>query len=247
MRNLIIIISVVFIAVIALSYLYFSNLKRMPSGDHPPDPHMDVLADNESQEPQHAPVWTFELNADPIGKPAVFWLNHTQRFILLQDAYHILYAVSDDGEKLWNAQLSGEIVGSIHQLADSSLVFTTPERLYRIDKDGDPFRGFSLRLTQRATGIGAYPIEDKQHIRIDVQTGDRIHTYDGTGKRLQTRNYHREDTLYANRDDETTLRGSTDRFTVVCDSLFYVGPLRDDEEDYLLCGNQHTLYCYRAE
>src|SRR5690606_39683294 len=62
----------------------------------------------------------FDLNAEPANEPAVFLLNDAHRFVLVQDAYHILYAVSANGEKLWNAQLPGAIVGKIHQLPDSS-------------------------------------------------------------------------------------------------------------------------------
>src|SRR5690606_31621564 len=99
----------------------------------------------------YTPVWSFALNARLSNKPIVYDLDSTNRFILVQDAYHILYAISANGQQLWNAQLPGPILGSIQQLADLSLVFTTPQRLYRIDTEGDPIPGFSLQLPQKAT------------------------------------------------------------------------------------------------
>lgn len=249
MRSLIVVISVVFIAVIVTSYLYFSNLgKGKPSKQE----GIEIAASDMAVPPEAsgypAPFWAFDLNAEPVNKPIVCVLDDTHRFILIQDSYHILYAISASGEKLWNAQLPGTILGNIHQLSDSSLLFTTAERLYRIDKEGDPLPGFSLQLPQKATDDGATAsYENSGNVRIDVQSSNRVLSFDGRGRRLQNRNSHIEavgNTPDENREVQSDLRNS---LPTGCGPLFYFGPLSGDEVNYLLCGNDQKLVCYRYD
>lgn len=249
MRNLIIITSAVFIAIIVTSYFYFSNLRKNEEfkQDDTEITEVDAAeADGISGYP--APLWTFDLNADPINKPGVFSLDDIRQFVLVQDAYHILYAISESGEKLWNAQLPGAIVGGIRQLSDSSLLFTTADRLYRIDKEGDPLPGFSLHLPQKATDDGATAsYENSGNVRIDVQAGNRILSFDGRGRRLQTRSSHTEaagNTPDENQEVQTDLR---DSLPTGCGPLFYFGPLSGKEVNFLLCGNDQKLVCYRYD
>jgi len=249
MRNLIIITSAVFIAIIVTSYVYFSNLRKNEESEQDGIEITDVnaaVADGTSAYP--APLWTFNLNAEPINKPGVFSLDDIRQFVLVQDAYHILYAISESGEKLWNAQLPGAIVGGIHQLSDSSLLFTTAERLYRIDKEGDPLPGFSLQLPQKATDDGAKAsYENSGNVRIDVQAGNRVLSFDGHGRRLQTQRSLTAaagDTFDENQEVQTNLR---DSLPTGCGPLFYFGPLSGEEINYLLCGNDQKLVCYRYD
>lgn len=249
MRNLIIITSAVFIAIIVTSYFYFSNLGKSEGSRQEDAEITDVdttTAGGTSGYP--APLWTFDLNAEPVNKPRVFFLDDVRRFVLVQDAYHILYAISASGEKLWNAQLPGVIVGSIRQLSDSSLLFTTAERLYRIDKEGDPLPGFSLRLPQKATEDGATAsYASRGDVRIDVQAGNRILSFDGRGKRLQTggsRENGASDDAERNQDAQAD---PGDSLPTGCGPLFYYGPLSGEEVNYLLCGNDRKLVCYRYD
>jgi len=245
MRNLIIVTSAVFIAIVVVSYVYFSNLSEIEQYGQEDIDIIDRAADSVDKmvtdgiTENLSPLWTFKLNAEPTSKPGVFLLDDTQRFVLVQDAYHILYAVSANGEKLWNAQLPGAIVGSIQQLADSSLLFTTTERLYRIDRAGDPLTGFSLPLPQKATGSGATAsYQDKDEIRIDVQAGSRIFSFDGRGRRIPSRNAHPA--------LDIQVPPGTDS-PVDCGPFAYYGPLLTEETNYLLCGNEGKLSCFRYD
>lgn len=249
MRNLIIITSAVFIAIVVTSYFYFSSLEKneqFKEEDTEITGVDTVITGNTSG--YQAPLWVFDLNAEPVSKPAVFFFDEIRRFILVQDAYHILYAISANGEKLWNAQLPGAIVGNIHQLSDSSLLFTTAERLYRIDNEGDPLPGFSLRLPQKATKGGATAsYENRGNIRIDVEAGNRILSFDDRGRHLQTRSDRNEVNSAAGGDSSQT-HPNVDLPTG-CGPLFYYGPLLEDEVNYLLCGknDEQKLFCYRAD
>lgn len=250
MRNLIIITSVVFIAIVVTSYVYFSNLEKKDQLWQEGGEIADVDTSAADATAQHAvPLWTFDLNAEPANEPAVFLLNDAHRFVLVQDAYHILYAVSANGEKLWNAQLPGAIIGKIHQLPDSSLLFTTAERLYRIDNEGDPLPGFSLQLPQRATESGATPAyENNGDVRINVQAGNRILSFDGRGKRLQIRS-NRANLATAGIDEYPPQNSPVDSLPTGCGPLSYYGPLVGNEANYLLCGkdDDRRLYCYRYD
>src|SRR5690606_7452322 len=190
MRNLIIITSFVFIAVVVTSYMYFSNLgnKGEPLGlDEVEVVEADQMQKTEETTETTVPLWTFDLNAASARKPSVFSLEDGHRIILIEDAYHILYAISENGEKLWNAQLPGPIVGNILQVDGSNLLFSTTERLYYIDSTGDPLPGFSLKLPRKATDEGVtVSYENNGKARIDVKAGNRILSFDDRGRHLGT-------------------------------------------------------------
>ena len=190
-------------------------------------------------------LWTFDLNGGAIAPPSVHRDTDSTYFILVQDAYHIIHAISPDGQKLWNAQLPGPIVDHIVQLSDHSLVFTTAERLYRIDTEGDPLPGFSLKLPQQATRgtVVTRPLEDGT-VRIQVGTGRHDLTYDGRGDLL------RRETHPRNAGGKNGDRDEADR-TIAnlphgCGPLAYAGPLYNDDQRYLLCSkDDRKLYCFR--
>lgn len=246
MRNLIIGISAVFIAIIAVSYFYFSRLDERHMVTEPPVAQSDSTGVmNLEQESAHneGTLWEFRLNSGAITAPSVHLNSDSSRFILVQDAYHILHAISADGQKLWNAQLPGPIIDSISQLADLSLVFTTAERLYRIDTDGDPLPGFSLRLPQRAIhGIATSGPSSDGGIHIEVIGNRQIMSYDGRGRLLWQQRRSNSDRADDTEQSATNTLGDLPND---CSPLAYIGPLYDDNQQYLLCGKPDgNLYCF---
>lgn len=243
MRNLIITISVLFVTIIAASYFYFSNLgentRAQPDENEPDEAY---VAQGKLPAGGNA-LWTFDLNGGAITNPSVQQYEDSARFILVQDAYHILHAISPAGEKLWNAQLPGPIIDSITQLPDQSLVFTTADRLYRIDTYGDPFPGFSLTLPQQATH-GAVATSDRDGTVLIEVTGRRqVLAYDGRGRlfRRQARVARTDPGDTADDADDSLLRNIPDD----CGPLVYVGPLYNDSQLYVLCGkNDQKLHCF---
>lgn len=246
MRNIIIATSIVFIAVIVASYLYFSNLSqdRLVVRDETEKTEADQpLGDDASI--QQTPLWSFDLNAPLLNTPIVLAKDSVEQFILVQDAYYILYAIAVSGEQLWNAQLPGPILGSILQLADLTLVFTTAERLYRVDTGGDPLPGFSLRLPQRATERGAtVSHESTKNLRIDVAAGSRLLSFDGRGRLLQTRKAVENKAIDKNQAIQADTSFSLPQG---CGPFTYYGQL-SGAGNYLLCGkSDRKLYCYRYD
>ena len=240
MRNLIIGISVLFVAIIAVSYFYFSDLAEKDAADQASGILGETEAVSTEQNANDGALWTFDLNGGAINSPSVHRDTDNTYFILVQDAYHIIHAISPDGRKLWNAQLPGPIIDRIVQLSDYSLVFTTAERLYRIDTEGDPLPGFSLQLPQRATR-GAVVIRQPEDgpARIQVGTGKHNLAYDGRGN-LLGRETHSQDAETNESDlDEAALPHG-------CGPLAYAGPLYNDGQRYLLCSkDDRKLYCFR--
>lgn len=257
MRNLIIGISAVFIAIIVVSYFYFSGLSEkgvvMESSattseetkESEPAATENTSAGTESQRGDGS-LWIFRLNSGPITAPSVHLYGDSSRFILVQDAYHILHAISADGEKLWNAQLPGPIVDSISQLPDRSLVFATADRLYRIDTEGDPLPGFSLKLPQRATQhvIATGQPGDEASVRIEVIGSRQIMSYGGRGKLLRSETRSSGDR--ANDENRLADNNALSNLPNNCSPLAYIGPLYNDDQQYLLCGRPDGgLYCFR--
>ncbi|MGV3761446.1 hypothetical protein [Parapedobacter sp.] len=240
MRNLIIVISLVFIAIIAVSYFYFSNLAEKDTTRLP-----EIASEEAVGTPEEPPasdkgiLWTFELNGGAINRPSIHRYDDSMRFILIQDAYHILHAISPRGQKLWNAQLPGPIVDSISQLTDGSLVFTTAERLYRIDTEGDPLPGFSLTLPQRATQ-GAIATGEGP-VRIEVETSRQVLSYDGRGRLLRRQARNLSD--HTDETDEPAPTAAT--LPHGCGPFAYIGTLDGSSQRYLLCGkDDRKLYCF---
>lgn len=242
----------VFIAIIAVSYFYFSGLDEKgiveESSIVQDDSRDNMPVEEAAPEPatgDNSTLWTFRLNGGAIAAPSVHQNSDSTRFILVQDAYHILHAISADGQKLWNAQLPGAIVDSISQLTDLSLVFTTAERLYRIDTEGDPLPGFSLKLPQRATdGVTATgQQEDGSDIRIEVIGSRQTMSYDGRGRLLRQQTRSRSDRTA---DEDLPATGQAlSALPNDCGPLAYVGPLYDDGRQYLLCSKGNgDLYCF---
>lgn len=243
MRNLIIIISVLFVTIIAVSYFYFSNLGENNRTQPNENEREETYAEQGEPPVGNSVLWTFDLNGGAITNPSVQQYDDSTRFILVQDAYHILHAISPDGQKLWNAQLPGPIIDSISQLSDHSLVFSTADRLYRIDTEGDPLPGFSLTLPQQATH-GALVINDSDGtVRIEVIGRRQVLLYDGRGKLLR-RQARSNSTGSSDKEDEADsmlLSNIPDD----CGPLVYVGPLYDDSQRYVLCGkNDRKLHCF---
>src|SRR5690606_16852525 len=118
MRNLIIGISVLFVAIISVSYFYFSNLDERGAVLLAPAAAEQVEAAPAEPAASSDALWAFELNGVAISQPSVHRYTASTHVILVQAAYHTVHAVSPDGEKLWNAQLPGPIVDSISQRPD---------------------------------------------------------------------------------------------------------------------------------
>lgn len=130
-------------------------------------------------------AWETELSSEISYPPTVWKYTDTSNFILTQDKSHRVYAFSEEGKELWRMGLSGAILGEVTQLADKSLLFNTPDRLYRFLPNGELFNGFPIVLPYTATyGLTLYAT-DEDNLKIFIPAGQHISAFDASGNELK--------------------------------------------------------------
>jgi hypothetical protein len=136
-------------------------------------------------------VWQRKLDATAGMKPAIVQ-NHLngQKEIFIQDVQNRIYLIANDGKILWKQQLEGAIIGEVLQLdyyRNSKLqyIFTTKNKIYLIDRNGNPVEKFPLTLREPATaGISLFDYEKDGTLRIAVPCGKKLYMYDKNGNSL---------------------------------------------------------------
>lgn len=130
-----------------------------------------------------------KLDADILNNPQLV-INHLnkQKEIVVQDIKNKLYLISNTGKILWKKQLDGAVLGQIEQIdifknGRLQLAFTTPHKLYMIDRNGNdvsPFPGnFNDAITQP---LSLFDYEKNKDYRLLITQGKNILMYD-TGLR----------------------------------------------------------------
>ena len=130
-----------------------------------------------------------KLDADILNNPQLV-INHLnkQKEIVVQDIKNKLYLISNTGKILWKKQLDGAVLGQIEQIdiyknGRLQLAFTTPHKLYIIDRNGNdvsPFPGnFNDAITQP---LSVFDYEKNKDYRLLITQGKNILMYD-TGLR----------------------------------------------------------------
>lgn len=132
-------------------------------------------------------IWSFKMNARIASAPYVF-MDGDKKIIMLQDNVYNLYAISDEGKKIWATQLPGTIRSKLYQLNDQSILFNTEDKIFRIRPNGSAVEGFPVSLPLKTsyglTLTGTNPAVD--HIFLAAQ--NTILGYDLAGKRLDNWN-----------------------------------------------------------
>ncbi|WP_339918278.1 ribonuclease HII [Yeosuana marina] len=129
------------------------------------------------------------LDNDLLNTPQ-FVTNHItrQKEIVVQDIKNNLYLISNTGKVLWKKQLDGAILGQIEQIdlyknGKLQLAFTTPHRLYVIDRNGhnvSPFPGkFNDVITQP---LSVFDYGNNKNYRLLITQGKNLLMYDKTLK-----------------------------------------------------------------
>ncbi len=130
-----------------------------------------------------------KLDTDLLNTPQ-FVTNHItkQKEIVVQDIKNNLYLISNSGKVLWKKQLEGPVLGHIEQIdlyknGKLQLAFTTPHRLYVIDRNGNnvsPFPGkFNDVITQP---LSVFDYGHNKNYRLLVTQGKNLLMYDKTLK-----------------------------------------------------------------
>lgn len=180
---------------------------------------------------RHNPVYTRESGAfwelamdTAITSGPQLVLNHyTQsREIVVQDAAHNLYLISNTGKVLWSKKVSGEILGKVQQIDlyknnKLQLLFNTRDQLYLVDRNGNDVDGYPVKLSSPATAaLGLFDYDDSRDYRILISTENRqLSMYDGHGKAVQ--GWKSNATENVVRDKPQHLRLGTKDYIFTCD------------------------------
>jgi hypothetical protein len=137
-----------------------------------------------------------KLDADLLNNPQLV-TNHLnkQKEIVVQDVKNKLYLISNTGKILWKKQLEGPVLGQIEQIdiyknGRLQLAFTTPHKLYIIDRNGNdvsPFPGnFNDAITQP---LSVFDYEKTKNYRLLITQGKNILMYDTSLKTVNGFNF----------------------------------------------------------
>ena len=123
----------------------------------------------------------------------VFVNNHRtkKKEILVQDIENNLYLISNKGVVLWKKRLKGPVLGKIEQVdlyrnGRLQLAFTTPNRLYILDRNGKNVDRFPLELKDKITQpLAVFDYDKQRNYRFLVTQNETILMYDAKGKAVK--------------------------------------------------------------
>ncbi len=138
-------------------------------------------------------LWQTKLDAKVSIKPVPV-LNHVngEKELLVQDDGNTLYLLNDAGGILWKLPLEEKINSEIYQVdafKNNKLqyLFSTPSRIYLVDRNGNFVNGYPLRLkSPTMPGITVFDYDKNRNYRIFVPCSDGlVYLYDIKGKRVE--------------------------------------------------------------
>ena len=136
-------------------------------------------------------AFTTTLNADLISAPQTL-KNHLTKAhdIAVQDVNNMLYLISSSGHILWQKQLQSKIIGKIEQIdtyknGRLQLAFTTTNRLYVLDRNGNDVSNFPLKFNDDITQpLSVFDYDNQKKYRLLVTQGKNLLLYDVKGKSI---------------------------------------------------------------
>ena len=136
--------------------------------------------------------FSLKLDADILGD-VQFVDNHynQQKDIIVQDVENHLYLISNRGVVQWKKRLSGPILGRIQQVdlyknGRLQLVFSTPKRLYVLDRLGRDVADFPLEFKDNITQpLAVFDYDNSRNYRFLITQDNALLMYDGNGKRVK--------------------------------------------------------------
>ncbi|MBN4085178.1 ribonuclease HII [Flavobacteriaceae bacterium AH-315-B10] len=152
-----------------------------------------VIKKNKSRALQNSVSEEFNvtLDADIIMQPH-FVTNHRskQKEIVVQDVNNNLYLISNSGKVLWKKRLNGNILGQIEQVdlyknGRLQLAFTTPKRIYIIDRNGNDVPPFPLKFNSEITQpLSIFDYDNNKNYRFLVTQGKFLLMYNKSAKNV---------------------------------------------------------------
>ncbi|MGY0391866.1 ribonuclease HII [Bizionia sp. KMM 8389] len=139
---------------------------------------------------------SIKIDADILNGPQLV-TNHitNEKEIVVQDIKNNLYLISSSGKILWKKQLQGAILGDIQQMdmyrnGRLQLAFTTPNRLYVLDRNGKEVKPFPLKFNDPITQpLSVFDYDSNRKYRLLVTQGSEIIMLDSKGKSVKGFNF----------------------------------------------------------
>ena len=149
---------------------------------------------NKSSQPSQINRITIEK---PIAKRPEFFVNWRtqQRDLVFQDEDHRLYLYDTKGNLIWDKQLDSRIVGHIHTIdiyknTRKQLCFTTQNKLYLIDKNGDDVAPFPKTFNDLVTqGLSIFDYANSGRYRFVIVQNENIQLYNRELKEIKGFDY----------------------------------------------------------
>ena len=143
-----------------------------------------------------AETFTTQLEATILSPPQVV-KNHVTKAhdIVVQDVNNMLYLISNSGSILWKKQLQGKILGQVEQIdmyknGRLQLAFTTPNRLYVLDRNGKDVSPFPLKFNDAITQpLSVFDYDKRKDYRLLVTQGKNLFMYNAKGQAVKGFNY----------------------------------------------------------
>ena len=140
-----------------------------------------------------ATLWETQLDTTFSGKPFLVNDHKTKGLdIFLQDDANKIYLISSTGTVMWKKQLSEPIIGDVKQVdalhnGKLQLCFNTASYIYIIDRGGNDFPPFPLKLPAAATNsVTVMDYDNNRDYRFLVACSDKkVYNYNIGGKKLE--------------------------------------------------------------
>lgn len=137
------------------------------------------------------------LDADMLAEPQTLQ-NHVTKAhdIAVQDINNTLHLISSSGKILWKKRLQGKILGKIEQIdlyknGRLQLAFTTKNRLYVIDRNGNDVAPFPLKFNDDITApLSVFDYDKRKNYRLLVTQGKNLLMYDARGTSVSGFDYN---------------------------------------------------------
>ncbi|MBZ9787866.1 hypothetical protein LB456_10405 [Psychroflexus sp. CAK57W] len=114
-----------------------------------------------------------------------------QKDIAVQDETNTLHLIAKDGKTIWTKQLDSRIVGEIltfdiYRNTRLQMAFTTQNKLYVIDKNGNSVAPFPLEFKDFISeGLAIFDYDNNGKYRFVVVQGDEVLMYNKEGKLVE--------------------------------------------------------------
>jgi hypothetical protein len=172
--------------------------------------------------------FNIKLETDLLNNPQLV-TNHItkEKEIVFQDINNNLYLISNSGKILWKKQLHGPVLGTIEQIdiyknGRLQLIFTTPNRVYVLDRNGKDVAPFPSKFSDKITQpLSVFDYDKNKNYRLLVTQGSNILMYDANAKIVQGFHFKSANNTINNQPQHFRI-GSKDYITIKTENKLYI-------------------------